>query len=62
MVSSTWRQLWNVGVNSMYLTAQIMIIVASAGVFSWVLTVNGVPQAAVEFMRSLANEPWTVLL
>src|SRR5262249_9720222 len=30
----TWRELWNVGVNSMYLTAQIMIIVASAGVFS----------------------------
>jgi C4-dicarboxylate transporter DctM subunit len=27
----SWSQLWNVGVTSMYLTAQIMIIVAAAG-------------------------------
>lgn len=58
----TWRELWNVGVNSMYLTAQILIIVAAAGVFSWILTVNGVPQAAVAFIRSLSDEPWKVLL
>jgi C4-dicarboxylate transporter DctM subunit len=58
----TWRELWNVGVNSMYLTAQIMIIVASAGVFSWILTVNGVPQAAVQLVKGLADNPWAVLL
>jgi C4-dicarboxylate transporter DctM subunit len=58
----TWRQLWNVGVNSMYLTAQIMIIVASAGVFSWILTVNGVPQAAVQLVKGFADNPWAVLL
>ena len=57
-----WRELWNVGVNSMYLTAQIMIIVASAGVFSWMLTVNGVPQEAVRIVKALAEEPWTVLI
>ncbi|MBM3487953.1 MAG: TRAP transporter large permease [Alphaproteobacteria bacterium] len=58
----TWHDLWNVGVNSMYLTAQILIIVAGAGVFSWILTVNGVPQAAVEFVRGLADQQWTVLI
>ena len=58
----SWRELWNVGVNSMFLTAQILIIVAAAGVFSWVLTVNGVPRAAVEFVRAMADEPWKVLL
>lgn len=58
----SWRELWAVGVNSMYLTAQIMIIVASAGVFSWMLTVNGVPQAAVRIVKALAEEPWTVLI
>jgi C4-dicarboxylate transporter DctM subunit len=46
----------------MYLTAQIMIIVASAGVFSWILTVNGVPQAAVQLVKGLADNPWAVLL
>ncbi len=58
----TWRALWNVGVNSMYLTAQIMIIVASAGVFSWILTVNGVPQAAVQLVKGVADNPWAVLM
>ena len=58
----TWRELWNVGVNSMYLTAQILIIVAAAGVFAWILTVHGVPQAAVAFIKSLSDEPWIVLL
>jgi C4-dicarboxylate transporter, DctM subunit len=58
----SWAQLWSIGVSSMYLTAQIMIIVAAAGLFSWVLTVNGLPQAAVEFMKSVASEQWTVLL
>ena len=57
-----WRELWNVGVTSMYLTAQIMIIVASAGVFSWMLTVNGVPQEAVRVVKAMAEEPWTVLI
>jgi C4-dicarboxylate transporter, DctM subunit len=46
----------------MYLTAQILIIVASAGVFSWILTVHGVPQAAVAFIESLADDSWKVLL
>ena len=58
----TWKGLWTVGVNSMYVTSQIMIIVASAGVFSWILTVNGVPQAAVQLVKGLAEHPWTVLM
>ena len=58
----SWRELWNVGVNSMYLTAQIMIIVAAAGVFSWILTVNGVPQAAVQLVKGIADSPWAVLI
>jgi C4-dicarboxylate transporter DctM subunit len=58
----SWSGLWNVGVNSMYVTAQIMIIVASAGVFSWILTVNGIPQAAVQIVKGLADHPWTVLM
>jgi C4-dicarboxylate transporter, DctM subunit len=58
----SWRELWAVGVNSMYITAQVMIIVASAGVFSWILTVNGVPQAAVQLVKGLADNPWAVLM
>jgi C4-dicarboxylate transporter, DctM subunit len=57
-----WREFWDVSVISMYLTAQIFLIVAVAGVFSWLLTTNGVPQAAIGFMEHLELRPWQVLL
>ena len=46
----------------MYLTAQIFTIVAVAGVFAWILTVNGTPQSMVTFIADLAMPPWAVLL
>ena len=58
----TWRQLWNVAVTSMYLTAQIMIIVAAAGVFSWLLTVHGVPAKTVAFLQGLIDSQWMALV
>ena len=57
-----WREFWDVSVTSMYLTAQIFLIVAVAGVFSWLLTTNGVPRAAVDFIEHLELRPWMVLL
>ncbi len=58
----TWRALWDVAVSSMYLTAQVLIIVAGAGVFSWLLTISGIPQAAVQAINELDVPPWTILL
>ena len=46
----------------MYLTAQIMIIVAAAGVFSWLLTVNGVPAKTVAFLQGLIDSQWMALM
>ena len=46
----------------MYLTAQVLIIVAAAGVFSWLLTVSGLPQQMVAWMTGLELQPWMVLL
>ena len=57
----TWKQLWDVGVTSMILTAQILVIVAAAGVFSWLLTVNGVAQKSVVLMQGLIDSPWMAL-
>jgi C4-dicarboxylate transporter DctM subunit len=57
-----WRDLWEVTVNSMYLTSQIFLIVAVAGVFSWLLITNGVPRAAVAFIDHLDLQPWLVML
>ena len=40
----------------------VLIIVAGAGVFSWLLTISGIPQAAVQAINDLNVQPWTILL
>jgi C4-dicarboxylate transporter DctM subunit len=57
-----WREFWDVSVTSMYLTALIFLIVAVAGVFSWLLTTSGVATAAVDAIGHMKLEPWMVLL
>lgn len=57
-----WRELWDIAINSMYLTAQIFLIVAVAGVFSWILTTNGVARVAIEAIGHLDLQPWMVLV
>jgi C4-dicarboxylate transporter, DctM subunit len=43
-------------------TAQILIIVACAGVFAWLLTVNQVPATATAWLQSLNVSWWMLLL
>ena len=57
-----WRDFWDVSVRSMYLTAQIFLIVAVAGVFSWLLTTSGVARSAVGAIEHLQLQPWLVML
>jgi C4-dicarboxylate transporter DctM subunit len=58
----SWAEVFRTASRSMYLTAQVFVIVASAGVFSWLLTINGVPQALAETVTGLNAPPWAVLL
>ena len=58
----TWRRLFELSVSSAFLTAQIMIIVAASGVFSWLLTISGVPQAIVAFMAEQQVSPVMLLM
>ena len=57
-----WRGIWEIAVNSGLVTAQIMIIVAASGVFSWVLTISGVPQFVAATIEALQAPQWGVLL
>jgi C4-dicarboxylate transporter DctM subunit len=57
-----WREFWDVSVTSMYLTTQVFLIVAVAGVFSWLLTTSGAAAVAVAYISHLQVPPWTVLL
>ena len=43
-------------------TAQILVIVAAASLFSWILTVNGVPQALTAGLTALDLPPWGFLM
>jgi C4-dicarboxylate transporter, DctM subunit len=57
-----WRGLWRITVNSAMLTSQILIIVAASGVFSWLLTVSGIPQALVNMLGGSTQSAWMMLL
>ena len=39
--------LWRIHVASAYLISQILLIVTSAGIYSWLLTTSGIPQQIV---------------
>jgi C4-dicarboxylate transporter DctM subunit len=55
-------ELWDIALSTVYLTAQVMIIVAAAAVFSWLLTISGAPQALAAAIQGLQAQPWLVLL
>lgn len=57
-----WRDIVEAAAATTRFTAQILIIVACAGVFSWLLTVNQVPAALVGFLQWLGVGQWTFLL
>jgi C4-dicarboxylate transporter DctM subunit len=60
--SVTFASLVRAAVASAKMTARIMIVVAAAGVVSWVLTVDGVPQALIAATADAGLSPLGFLL
>ena len=60
--SLTWREILDAASEAAFLTGQILIIVASAAVFAWLLTVQGVPQALVAWVDQQALSDLSFLL
>ncbi len=58
----SWREILDAAADSALLTAQILVIVASAAVFSWVLTVAGLPQALFQWVADSQFTAVTFLL
>jgi C4-dicarboxylate transporter DctM subunit len=56
------KDIWQIAADSAILTAHIMVIVAASGVFSWLLTVSGIPQAIIAWIHRLVIPPWAVML
>ena len=43
-------------------TGQILVIVACASVYAWLLTVNQVPATLVQWLQSIDYSPWMLLI
>ena len=58
----TLAEMFETATRAMYLTALIFIIIAVAGLYSWLLTISGIAQATVGLITHLHGERWMVLL
>ena len=58
----TLAGLWRVSIESVTLTAQVLIIVGAATLFSRLLTIAGVPQALVSFIQDQQLSPFMIML
>jgi C4-dicarboxylate transporter, DctM subunit len=57
-----WHDILEAAVATVRFTAQILIILACAGVFAWLLTINQVPAALVGLLEQLNISAWMLLL
>lgn len=53
---------WRILMSSAYLISQILLIVTSAGIYSWLLTTSGIPQHMVDSITALNMPKWELLL
>ncbi|SFH16078.1 TRAP transporter large permease [Modicisalibacter xianhensis] len=58
----TWRRLMQVSMETIETTAIILLIVAGASIFAWILTSNQVTQHVMTLFGPFADNPWMVLL
>lgn len=56
------KGLWDETYESAIGTAQVMILLAAASVFSWLLTRQQVPQAMTEVLMSISNSKFAILM
>ncbi len=54
--------LWRILLASSYLISQILLIVTSAGIYSWLLTTSGIPQQIVDAINAMHMPKWELLL
>ena len=57
-----WQNLIQSFINSAKTTGQVMITVAFAQLFAWVIIANNIPQIFTEYLLALTNNPILILL
>lgn len=58
----SWSEILGAATATVFFTAQVLVIIAAAGLFAWILTVNQVPQALVSWIAAMEISPWQFLL
>ena len=58
----TWQGLVEAGRETVQSTASVLMIVASAALFAWILTIDQIPTQATEYLLSLTKNPYLLLL
>ncbi|MFZ0606610.1 MAG: TRAP transporter large permease [Xanthobacteraceae bacterium] len=56
------RRCWQILLSASFLISQILLIVTSAGIYSWLLTTSGIPQHIVTSIDALHMSKWELLL
>ena len=58
----TWRELPALVLRASALSAAVMMIVATASIFGWLVASANVPTILAAWIKSVSSEPWTYLL
>lgn len=57
-----WKTFWEALVNSAKSSGQVLVVVACASLFTWVITVNQVPQSVTAFLQQAIHNKYILLL
>ncbi|MGL4813309.1 MAG: TRAP transporter large permease [Beijerinckiaceae bacterium] len=57
-----WRGFLEATLGAVRTTAMVLLVIGTAGAFGWLMAFLQVPQAVVAGMKSISNDPFTVLL
>ncbi|KFB11434.1 TRAP transporter large permease [Nitratireductor basaltis] len=58
----TWRHILRVSIDTIETSAAILLIVAAATIFAWILTANQVANGLGEFLLSISQNPQVILI
>ncbi len=58
----SWRRFLRVSFDTIETTAVVLLVVAAASIFAWILTSNRVPEAVASLLLSTSDRPWVILL
>jgi tripartite ATP-independent transporter DctM subunit len=60
--SMTWKQFYKMTLDTVETTASVLLIVAAASLFGWVLTTTRMTEYAAEALLSVTDNPYLILL